>query len=413
MNSLVLPEDPILASCFDEHERYAAAGAISLMEREWSVVPDDRHDSPETLVRLAAQVLRFDLPCSLAEVIIQSHYNLVGGPEAGPPAWTTAEIHEAVARSAQKQLEEDTASGVLRSTYGEWLDANAALPPLDYLVDGLFVKNDVLMVAAYGGSLKTWDAMSLMLAVQTGKPWLGVHRVSQGNVMLLDYETGEYEVRRRLKLLAKGEEVPTIRYRWQGGSLHDPKTWEQIEHELLRFKIRLLVIDSLAGGSGVENENESTFALPLKYAGQVAEDCGCTVVFIHHERKGDGSGAEKIRGSSAIHGAVDAAWRCSQVKEDGEFKRTTFGPTKPGAGPTPKEIRLKLSDRGGLQLDVDAPAAGDADEQARREILDLVRRMAGSGGATARDIRGQISGRHGTVDAMRKTLEAEGLIVKI
>lgn len=401
MNSVASPEDdPILASCWDDHERGWARVAISWLQDEWGREQND--DSPETLKRFARTIVEMGVSARVAEQIIHRHWNLVG---TAPPPWTVEQIHEA-AEAANREWR-----GEVQTEYSKLLDVSEPLPTLEYLVDGLFVKNDVVLLAAYGGSLKTWVALSLMLAIQSGKPWLGRYQVRQGNVMLLDYESGEYEVRRRLRLLAKGESVPPIRYTWVGGSLHDEQTWRQIERDVVRFNIRLLVIDSLAGGSGVENENDAAFALPLKFAARLAEEYGCSVWFIHHERKGDGTGPERIRGSSAIHGAVDAAWRCSQMKDDGEFKRTTFEPTKPGAGPTPTPIHLKLSDQGGLQIDVAVPAASD--EETREAILALVRRKAGSGGATARDLRDAVPGRGTKKDGARKELEKDGLIVKI
>jgi hypothetical protein len=370
-------------------------------------------DNAETLAWMADDLINLDLSTRMAEAIIQTQWNRI--PSDEPPPWTDEEVWAAVSTAYLKAWPPPHVSAAPKppAGYSELLDANEALPPLEYLVDGLFAKNDVILFAAYGGSLKTWIVLSLMLAIQSGQRWLGAYPVQQGNVLFLDYESGRYEALRRLKLLAKGSKVPPIRYRWDGGHLHTEATWAAIETEVVKYDIKLVVIDSLAAGSNGQDENDARFATPLSFAAKLAEEYGVAVWFIHHERKGDGSGAEKIRGTSALYNAADATWRCPALKEDGGIKRTRLMPVKPGAGPTPRPVPLKLSDAGGLQIDT--TEAHVDEDTTRQDILAFLKLRGASGqGATMKEIEGGVRGvRNETKRSELASLLKEGAVAKI
>ena len=67
---------------------------------------------------------------------------------------------------------------------------DAPQPPLVYTIDGLICKADVCMLVAHGGSMKTWLAFSLALAVTTGRPWLGRFASMRGWRGDPDFESG-------------------------------------------------------------------------------------------------------------------------------------------------------------------------------------------------------------------------------
>jgi hypothetical protein len=224
---------------------------------------------------------------------------------------------------------------------------DAPLPPLVYLVDGLFCRADVAMLVAHGNSLKTWTAFSLGLAIATGRPWLGRFVTQRGRVALIDFESGDFEVRRRLKLLGAKDADTGGRLMWSaysGAQLADPETWIA----LAGLKLDLVVVDSFAAASPGEDENDARAALMLQHAGRFAEVTGCAVLFIHHARKGTGGDRrEAVRGSTALFAACDRIFEFTDPEsKDGGIELTTMRSIKNGAGRRPVNVRVELSDQG-------------------------------------------------------------------
>jgi hypothetical protein len=175
------------------------------------------------------------------------------------------------------------------------------------------VRGCLALLVALGESLKSWMASDGILSVGTGSEWLGRFKCEQGRALFIDYEAGDYEVRRRLQRLAVGRGFATP---VQGIALLSMPPWpitsdEFFAHfETLATEYALIVIDSLAGGSGGGDENDSRFAGALYRLKSVAAATGCVVLVIHHARKSspnsnDHDPREMVRGSSAIFNSVD------------------------------------------------------------------------------------------------------------
>lgn len=195
------------------------------------------------------------------------------------------------------------------------------LPPPDYLVDGLFVRGSLGLLVAYGSSLKTWLAMALLLASATGSDWLG-RSCRQAEVCLIDFESGDYELRRRVQMIARGHGYATPIAGFTFASMPDvclaeDAFFEAIEPLARRFGI--IVVDSLAAGSGGVDENDARFARPLQRLKAIASKTGCVIILIHHSRKTTGDGKtderEMVRGSSAIFNAVDVVLGLTRGEE--------------------------------------------------------------------------------------------------
>lgn len=249
---------------------------------------------------------------------------------------------------------------------------DAPLPALEFQIDPLICKGDVVMLVAHGNSLKTWTAFSLGLAVATGRPWLGRFMTLRGRVALLDYESGDYEVKRRLKLLGVKDaelEDRLLRSSFSAAQLIDPDTWIS----LAALKLDLLVIDSFAAANRGQDENDARAADTLQLAGTFADKTACTVIVIHHARKGDGGDAREIvRGSSAIYAACDRVYKFqAPEKKEGGIVLSTMTSVKDGAGRTPPDVRVELSDQGLKYVEIEAEPKEDEKplDEINREIM--------------------------------------------
>jgi hypothetical protein len=255
---------------------------------------------------------------------------------------------------------------------------DAPLPAIPYQLGTFIARGEVIMFVAQGNSLKTWLAFSIAHAIASGRPWLGQFMVLRGRVGILDFESGQYEVKRRLKLLqVKDAEVEGRLLRC---SYPDGLDLTKIESWVTLSKLRLdmLVIDSFnAAVTGVD-ENDARSAEMLKLAGKFAERTDCSVIVIHHARKGSGGDErEQVRGSTALYAACDRVFSFAEPnKQEDGIVLTTMKTIKDGAGRRPPPVRVELSDQGLRWVEMTAEPVEEEPTEAvfRRKMIELVER---------------------------------------
>jgi hypothetical protein len=257
---------------------------------------------------------------------------------------------------------------------------DAPQPAIPYQVGPFIARGEVDMLVAQGNSLKTWLAFSIALAVATGRPWLGQYVVLRGRVGILDFESGDYEIVRRLKILGvKDSDIGDrlLRCSYPGHDKLDlakPESWVK----LAALKLDMLIWDSFAAASRGQDENDARVAEMLQHAGEFADATVCTVVVIHHARKGAGGDQREIvRGSSALYAACDRVFKFDEPeKKDDGIVLTTMRPIKDGAGRRPPAVRVELSDQGLRWVEMAAEPVEEEPTEAvfRRKMIDLVER---------------------------------------
>lgn len=219
--------------------------------------------------------------------------------------------------------------------WGGW--DQPVLPPV-YMLEGIIPEATVFTFFAEGGSLKTWAALSLAIAVATGEPWLGMYPVKQGRVVYLDYEDGRYEFTRRVRMLTGGREIPNLGYLYGGPRLHKQDIWL----ELAKMDLRLVLVDSLGAGMPANvDENLPIFAEGVKLAGTFSTRAHCNVGFIHHANKQGG-----MRGTTTVRDQSDVVFKFEPVSETDAVKRMRMVCDKPGPQKRPKPVNVELSDAG-------------------------------------------------------------------
>lgn len=186
-------------------------------------------------------------------------------------------------------------------------------PPLQQIVPGLLPEGAILLAGAPKAG-KSRLALSLAVAVATGRPALGKIPVKQRDVLYVCLEDGERMTQDRLRAL-EGEDPGTL------AMSHDAKHWPrveagcegQIEDWLKQHpNAGLVVIDTLQRirpeSKAYQSVYEKDYAACAPLA-DLAHKHHICVVIVHHTRKArkedDGDPMEMVSGSTGLTGAVD------------------------------------------------------------------------------------------------------------
>jgi len=296
----------------------------------------------------------------------------------------------------------------------------APLEPPDYVVDPLVRRGSLTLISAYGGSGKTWITLALLLAVATGKPFLGRFKVKQGRASFVDYESGLYEGRRRLQKLARGLEcVGPIGGIDLAAFPRHYLTSADFEERItaLAEERDVIAIDSLRAASPGVDENDSTIREGLDVLHRVAEQTGTAFVMIVHSKKKGPPGPaadprEMLRGSSAIFDAADAVLTVSF--ETGEPLHVEQVKARQGISTPPFDVSMIDSpDGAGIVLtaqdiaDERPQTGGEQVREAARQALEVIRANPECSG---RYVRAHTHGKNDIKAAALELLERESKI---
>ncbi len=195
----------------------------------------------------------------------------------------------------------------------------APLPPMEWIVDGVFSKGSLSMLAGAPGSKKTYSLLYAGMCVALGRPWLD-YPTRQAKVLIVDEENGEIRLRNRLREVLHGVDPdarPPLQYafneRFNFRNPHDQARFYAMVQE---SGAEFVVVDSLAAVMAGGDENSVKDVQPVfLFLRQVANDNNCAIVLIHHTNKMGG-----YRGSSAISGAVDLLLMVESEGKSSEMK---------------------------------------------------------------------------------------------
>ena len=201
-----------------------------------------------------------------------------------------------------------------------------------FLVQDMITEGSLTIFTGTSGSGKTWVTTDLCLSVAQGIEWLGKKTI-QKNVLIVDEESGEKRLIRRMRKLAAGRGMMDIgknksmphdsefgKLNIKGRSFRrtDISTRSfltKYKEIIIRDNIGIILFDALVDITPGKNENDSKEMLPaLLNLKQLCEETGVTIIVIHHAGKSEASNS---RGTSAIEGAVDAMFKITQKEETG------------------------------------------------------------------------------------------------
>ena len=336
-------------------------------------------------------------------------------PRLEPPPRELAHIF-ANTPTASEPTKEDvvraptSTDGPLVVSWGAW---HIVPPRPTYLVEGLIPAATVGMFVAQGSSLKTWTALDVGRAIASGEAWLGRFPTKKGRVVILDFESGEYELHRRMYLLNGGQEIDGLGAScYPNARIDDEAVWKQLA---TMKDLALVIVDSLAAGAPGVDENDTRVSTPLKMAARFTEATGASVLFIHHSRKDDGDDRKMVRGSTAIYADCDWAFRFNDVSETESARQMRMTCIKPCMGAKPAPIPIELTDEHGLRYVDDKPEPVKSVADSERDVQAAILLALEARGfiATKRKIREAVNMGTNRVDPELDVLLKQGRVVHI
>jgi AAA domain len=176
-----------------------------------------------------------------------------------------------------------------------------AAGPRQWLLRGIWPAGDYGIHAGEMKSQKSWNVAELVVAVASGRPWLGLVDVGKsGPVLMFTGEGGEADLVRRLRAVAQGtpvEDLPiTICFR--APHLSSPVHLGLIAAQLDRVRPVLTSIDpaylALRGANGADLY---AMGAVLEAPQHLCQEAGSALVLTTHHNRSKGRGAGRITGA--------------------------------------------------------------------------------------------------------------------
>jgi replicative DNA helicase len=190
-------------------------------------------------------------------------------------------------------------------TLAELMRADVAV---EYLIDGLLVARQPMLVAGPVKSLKTSVLLDLALALATGGAFLGYFRVLRSvPVAVLTGESGLPTVKDTLQRIAAAAGVdPSTVTRLVVSDripqLNDPAHLDAIKRLVLDREIEVLAVDpAYLALDGADANNVMVFGQQLRAVSDLCQSHGLALILCHHTKKGSGGDHEPLS-------LTDAAW---------------------------------------------------------------------------------------------------------
>lgn len=200
---------------------------------------------------------------------------------------------------------------------------------------------------------KTLLAVDLAFAVANGFEFLG-RKVEKGKVLIISADESVQSLQNKLNkrgFLPEDSDQVFIAPKWDMSQMH------LLEEKLESFKPDCVIIDSLKRiclGSSI-SENSAEFADNIYRLKELCSKHDAALVLIHHTNKDkELKGLDKVRGSSAIAGAVWATWILTSLQPNNpECSQRTFSLTARDAQGQVFELDLDLEDHHWVRIDSD------------------------------------------------------------
>lgn len=213
-----------------------------------------------------------------------------------------------------------------------------AMPPPDYLIDGVITRNSFSVLYGKPGAGKSFAAVDWSLCVAMGLPW-ATRNVRRGPVLYIAAE-GIAGLGKRVQAWKQAfgvEHVDGISFFPEAINLLDPTRRDGLVTLCADMRPELVVIDTMARSIVGGDENAAKdVGMAVDAADKIRRACNAAVLFIHHTTK-DGA---SYRGSGALEGAADTM---VEVKiEDNDLVTLTFEKQKEAAKGDPIPLKLDV-----------------------------------------------------------------------
>jgi hypothetical protein len=252
----------------------------------------------------------------------------------GRPTWLT------LLKRAVDALNERAGNGESTgSKYGGPVFTPAAelftrpFPPTNWLVRGLVPAVTVGATSGEPKSCKTWAELEVDIAIATGTKAFGEYETGPPRtVALFLAEDDDRSARNRLRALAAGRGIEPaeaaerihIACRKHLDLTNDRDlAWIIASCWALPETPALVEIDPLRDVHGGDENDSQAMGDLMARLRTIRDVVGCAVRFVHHSAKASADsskrrGGQQMRGSGAIHGAIDCGLYLDQLETDGK-----------------------------------------------------------------------------------------------
>lgn len=195
-------------------------------------------------------------------------------------------------------------------------------PPLEWLIENIWVDKSRGFIAGNPGVGKTWLALDMLISVASGQLCFGKYPVKRGAVLLVEEEASRLNLARRVHSLARARGIKdadmTTFFHLTRQTVKMPRDVAELGMFVLENDIRLVVFDSLRRFHNVNENSSSEMQDVLDSFGNLCTVTSASVVLIHHLSKGNRETDnrpvfERMRGSSDMW-----AWRDCVIGVEGE-----------------------------------------------------------------------------------------------
>ncbi len=262
----------------------------------------------------------------------------------------------------------------------------------DYLIPGMLPVGDTVLLVAdpkTGKSLLAYDAA---FAVATGEDTFLGEACKRGKVLIIQTDEPVGTAKGRLaKRGFRREDAPNVRF------MHSFNISQlgELERELEDFRPSLVMIDSLRRiSAGREiSENSAEFADLIYKLKEIITRYAASGILVHHSNKNpDAVGVGRVRGSSAIAGAVWGVWQLDHIPkpDPNNKKKLIIDPKDPNRifsviarDVEGQRLNIELDPENNHWLNHGEDGASESEAQERKtheaRIIDLLKPIAPTG----------------------------------
>ena len=214
------------------------------------------------------------------------------------------------------------------------------LAPQAYLIEDNIPDESITVVFGQPEVFKSFYVLEMAFAVCTGADFLGMHTVPEpGRVLVIQMESSARAFQDRLnKMGLRFGGVPDNLYVITGKPilLEDKKWSERVMNEIAVVQPKLVILDPLASMTAADENSAQEMGVIVRTLRGWRDQFHTSIVLVHHEVKNTtGVGAQNIRGSSALHGAVEVAVRIERPDPDATRVSVKFAKFKEAERPKP------------------------------------------------------------------------------
>jgi hypothetical protein len=303
-----------------------------------------------------------------------------------------------------------------------------------WLVNGLLPESGVCVIAGEPKATKTWSALEIGMALATATPAFGEYEVqAHKNVAVFLAEDGKRSIKARIAALADSRHMDQCQAvermyficRGQLNILEASEIVGLVDACKTIPDLGLLIMDPLRDLHCVD-ENDSTSMAKVTHALRaIRDEIGCAVLFVHHSAKSSKDTesrrpGQKMRGSSVIHGAIDAGIYLSKTDTDLRtyWTNEVSVEIKEGAGAGVFKLTLNLDNdeegraRGG-SWDVEKTEAKPRPslDRARTAIVEALQSSVGPSGIKKLKVMAKCG--QGVAKDALEALRADGIAIEV